>query len=286
MRLSTATSGSSSHARGTPCNASYAAYRLRFIPACAGNTSSAKALASRRSVHPRMRGEHLPRMDRAASRAGSSPHARGTRADQPEGLRAVRFIPACAGNTSGHRRAGLSGTVHPRMRGEHPLTRCVIDFIIGSSPHARGTLLNGCHASGDQRFIPACAGNTCHPQRSQPDPPVHPRMRGEHMDEDYASDQMAGSSPHARGTRVGFVRPAVDDGFIPACAGNTRSSGPRPPVGPVHPRMRGEHDIVRAHVNSANGSSPHARGTLWQLIELSFESRFIPACAGNTCSNR
>ena len=70
--------GSSPHVRGTPLAANRQAGSIRFIPACAGNARWRHSLASRPSVHPRMRGERRP----------------GTPYAHPP----IRFIPACAGN--------------------------------------------------------------------------------------------------------------------------------------------------------------------------------------------
>ena len=74
--------------------------RLRFIPTCAGNTRNTAQSRIASTVHPRMRGEHNRRNRRVPSARGSSPHARGTRADPDRLLARHRFIPACAGNTS------------------------------------------------------------------------------------------------------------------------------------------------------------------------------------------
>ena len=114
----------------------------RFIPACAGNTTAGSelhtpisgssphargthsrtlsAVAGCNAVHPRMRGEHTVRDCARGRRAGSSPHARGTRRQGVRLTLHVRFIPACAGNTS--------------AAGAEPVA------WTGSSPHARGTL--------------------------------------------------------------------------------------------------------------------------------------------------
>ena len=51
-------------------------------------------------------------------------------------------------------------TVHPRLCGEHEYEVKEGQSISGSSPPVRGTLLRGLLGSHDDRFIPACAGNT------------------------------------------------------------------------------------------------------------------------------
>src|SRR6516162_3600908 len=46
--------------------------------------------------------------------------------------------------------------------------------------------------------------------------------------------------------------------------------------------MRGEHAWAGNLTMSNAGSSPHARGTLCRSLEEVRDTRFIPACAGNT----
>ena len=131
--------GSSPHARGTHGWTGSRKRSLRFIPACAGNASVQAAIVGKVAVHPRMRGERLTEEDIEQATAGSSPHARGTRAHPAlEGI-GVRFIPACAGNASGISGPASTEPVHPRMRGERYARRIRSWPFGGSSPHARGT---------------------------------------------------------------------------------------------------------------------------------------------------
>ncbi|MCP1683093.1 hypothetical protein J2T29_002409 [Kerstersia gyiorum] len=111
--------GSSPHARGTHPIGAVLVGQPRFIPACAGNTQTWSGRGSSAPVHPRMRGEHNAAQVAMPQQGGSSPHARGTRADRREGRSKRRFIPACAGNTQTWSGRGSSAPVHPRMRGEH-----------------------------------------------------------------------------------------------------------------------------------------------------------------------
>ena len=112
-------------------------------------------------VHPRMRGERKRRM-------------RILR-------RAVRFIPACAGNAFPQERLVISNTVHPRMRGERTVAVALWFDLSGSSPHARGTRRYCCSCECIARFIPACAGNASHTDQEEAREAVHPRMRGERL---------------------------------------------------------------------------------------------------------
>ena len=112
--------GSSPHGRGTLGSTISDETGERFIPARAGNTPSAAAAGSYRSVHPRTGGEHMFQPGMSLLDYGSSPHGRGTPC-RPSGPPVrERFIPARAGNTTWSSTRGCSRTVHPRTGGEHP----------------------------------------------------------------------------------------------------------------------------------------------------------------------
>ena len=76
--------GSSPPARGTPMKGFCAGYLPRFIPACAGNTSTSWSVSSPSPVHPRLRGEHTKESIETAEAVGSSPPARGTPSAHPD----------------------------------------------------------------------------------------------------------------------------------------------------------------------------------------------------------
>ncbi len=238
--------GSSPRARGTRAWRTCARRRRRFIPACAGNTSAPTTAPSRRAVHPRVRGEHIAARMATPVFPGSSPRARGTRVAHAIPAGAHRFIPACAGNTRRGRKASGSGSVHPRVRGEHPSTCTGIASADGSSPRARGTLPDLVLVETCDRFIPACAGNTSRRRSARRSATVHPRVRGEHWLAERPPMTRVGSSPRARGTRRAQTHAQVIMRFIPACAGNTRGSCRGTRTRAVHPRVRGEHRPKKA----------------------------------------
>ena len=172
--------GSSPLARGTPRVAPLELEQQRFIPARAGNTSTAGGPSRSRPVHPRSRGEHGLRRISSHGRAGSSPLARGTLEVVRVPVAGGRFIPARAGNTSRWSRRRGRPPVHPRSRGEHIHYDTVSLHNTGSSPLARGTRRSGCSSTAHSRFIPARAGNTRTCDGVRPTRSVHPRSRGEH----------------------------------------------------------------------------------------------------------
>ena len=152
----------------------------------------------------------------------------------------------------------------------------------GSSPPVRGTPGQYRSSARHQRFIPACAGNTCRGTASKCPWSVHPRLCGEHLGRVHQYRQKPGSSPPVRGTREIAEAVRLMDRFIPACAGNTIVVLGASVMGSVHPSLCGEH-FGRAYLNDAAvGSSPPVRGTPRHTHNPTAIPRFIPACAGNT----
>ena len=274
--------GSSPRARGTLHQLLAVLAGGRFIPASAGNTGGFSGGRPGAAVHPRERGEHSSVVVGAPTRCGSSPRARGTRPRSPAYRPRRRFIPASAGNTRKRAPAPRGPAVHPRERGEHAPSSSTRSSSAGSSPRARGTHSNTAHQSNQLRFIPASAGNTRACRRCTPRPAVHPRERGEHSPAAHRLRTTSGSSPRARGTRARDALHPAGDRFIPASAGNTRCRRPAGPLGPVHPRERGEHAVEETQWHRVTGSSPRARGTRDGLHKFLADPRFIPASAGNT----
>ena len=168
------------------------------------------------------------------------------------------------------------------MRGEHIPYQIGYRLEVGSSPHARGTLEAGAAHGWNLGIIPACAGNTSAIHGRANGARDHPRMRGEHIGEIFQFRSRRGSSPHARGTRIGNAINEPRNGIIPACAGNTRHLTVFCKLTWDHPRMRGEHPLRRTLSRIVAGSSPHARGTLELVSSVGCSPGIIPACAGNT----
>ena len=274
--------GSSPRLRGTLFRGAWARGSARFIPASAGNTIVSCASDSRRSVHPRVCGEHMPSNSAQAAASGSSPRLRGTLLKADVVKLSWRFIPASAGNTFHYLRPPFSCSVHPRVCGEHFWQMGLQRSTPGSSPRLRGTLLSRYSIIYAPRFIPASAGNTSSYVKIWVPVAVHPRVCGEHpMGVNYTFSNI-GSSPRLRGTlgrKIGFIGIVR---FIPASAGNTLIGATAPTRHPVHPRVCGEHVAGFPASNIKSGSSPRLRGTLRTAMLWPRRTRFIPASAGNT----
>ena len=191
-----------------------------------------------------MRGEHDEASTVEFVLPGSSPHARGTPGSDGVELGHLGIIPACAGNTDWGRACRRGVRDHPRMRGEHGRRIRDSSYAMGSSPHARGTHVEGDVGDGIAGIIPACAGNTKLQALPVAQVRDHPRMRGEHAAMPLHCDEMTGSSPHARGTLRQTRHLTDQGGIIPACAGNTRRARDICRGRWDHPRMRGEHCIA------------------------------------------
>ena len=197
------------------------AWRQRFIPACAGNTSRRGQAVLTRTVHPRVCGEHVNSTISKSASSGSSPRVRGTRGRPASIGEGRRFIPACAGNTFRMMEAARRMAVHPRVCGEHQIDASVSRQFYGSSPRVRGTRKQAFAPKTLGRFIPACAGNTPTSSMRSKRQPVHPRVCGEHIIESVINILHDGSSPRVRGTHQEPDMLRQQMRFIPACAGNT-----------------------------------------------------------------
>ena len=194
---------------------------MRFIPAGAGNSSSAFLCAVSKSVYPRWRGELSTIYPPLLNGTGLSPLARGTLPLVSCRPRKNRFIPAGAGNSNSYTDKSSKQTVYPRWRGELGAVFTVHCANLGLSPLARGThILIGIHELRP-RFIPAGAGNSFSSSSIAVVLTVYPRWRGELLIRSSYSAPLAGLSPLARGTLMFKCVCTLSKRFIPAGAGNS-----------------------------------------------------------------
>ena len=170
--------GSSPHARGLHREAHWPAELPGIIPARAGFTHRAHHHNGDGPDHPRTRGVYTLGNPPDAPGGGSSPHARGLRADGVFVVDPVRIIPARAGFTG----LGVFGVSevgdHPRTRGVYPEAPTALLEEGGSSPHARGLLVSKPLIEVSERIIPARAGFTMVARWRLWASGDHPRTRG------------------------------------------------------------------------------------------------------------
>ena len=197
---------------------------------------------------------------------GSSPHTRGARIAHRQETQRYRIIPAYAGSTEPRPTARGGDEDHPRIRGEHAALASQAHSIAGSSPHTRGAQTHTSAPTRHTRIIPAYAGSTPRRRLQSRMRADHPRIRGEHNMSSPIGGLMGGSSPHTRGARSVVVGGAGGGRIIPAYAGSTNLSNPRPTITPDHPRIRGEHPGHHVHQDDPD--------------------RIIPAYAGSTSALR
>ena len=191
--------GSSPLARGPPTSIAPLIPSQRLIPARAGTTYPSSGRRATPGAHPRSRGDHGGN-GWYGGQWGSSPLARGPRADRlpRAGLRGL--IPARAGTTYPVAEEDRAYGAHPRSRGDHtpasnagtndvgssPLARgprrhsAVPSSSQGSSPLARGPLLKSGKTSQYAGLIPARAGTTLPKMPGFTSSWAHPRSRGDH----------------------------------------------------------------------------------------------------------
>ena len=154
-----ASAGSSPRVRGTLLVGASRLETSRFIPACAGNSALHYQRSLKSAVHPRVCGELSFGICKPNALTGSSPRVRGTQRQPVAAGARVRFIPACAGNSTTVARPCAAIAVHPRVCGE-----------LLAQDRRQPTRL---------RFIPACAGNSPPPCSAPAPKTVHPRVCGE-----------------------------------------------------------------------------------------------------------
>ena len=230
--------------------------------------------------HPRSRGVYNSASNPSARARGSSPLARGLPSEWDRLTETFRIIPARAGFTSGRWPGTPASRDHPRSRGVYGEELEERFGIKGSSPLARGLLLQGPEGVRSRRIIPARSGFTPRPESGSSGASDHPRSRGVYAQDHGQRRRQLGSSPLARGLR----RPRAARGgprrIIPARAGFTRELVRLGGAAGDHPRSRGVYVTGGLVVALNRGSSPLARGLLIQTPRLGYFDADHPRSRG------
>ena len=245
---------------------------------------SARQLPGGPSDHPRLRGEHKDEFSTLAADRGPPPPARGARRAVLALPAEVGTTPACAGSTwTGPATRPVTGD-HPRLRGEHLLSKRRVREFSGPPPPARGAQAHLLGEAGVGGTTPACAGSTTVRFVRVAISRDHPRLRGEHHASTMARNQSKGPPPPARGARDHVGGVGDDPGTTPACAGSTWSGAAISSPPRDHPRLRGEHYRRNRTGPDAAGPPPPARGARSTAAPPSLAGGTTPACAGSTSS--
>ena len=158
--------------------------------------------------------------------------------------------------------------------------------LLGSSPLARGLRFAGELFRCVHGIIPARAGFTDDGHNPGPADWDHPRSRGVYSGRSTYVSQHAGSSPLARGLRLGAAEADRPRGIIPARAGFTNAASATTPDRRDHPRSRGVYLTPSIRAAVIIGSSPLARGLPLANYGQELCPGIIPARAGFTISMR
>ena len=196
------TGGSSPLARGLRITLGEERFIRGIIPARAGFTAPLYRVRPLQWDHPRSRGVYFLEPENHRPLLGSSPLARGLPGHGARGPRITRIIPARAGFTTGETCELSELMDHPRSRGVYT---CMATL------HFAFTWI-----------IPARAGFTYCPRKPWCPYRDHPRSRGVYDLRSVIRKARIGSSPLARGLRVGIACLLVGGRIIPARAGFTR----------------------------------------------------------------
>ena len=223
---------------------------------------------------------------RHGNESGLSPRVRGNPRPVPGGRRAVRSIPACAGEPPWCSSTPRSPTVYPRVCGGTSGEPPCPSTAPGLSPRVRGNPAGLRFLAGVARSIPACAGEP----RSRPSGPgnrrVYPRVCGGTCWMTPLTAAKAGLSPRVRGN----LRPRSDTyalrRSIPACAGEPSSRAARHGTSGVYPRVCGGTSYDSSHTTWHQGLSPRVRGNRRRPASGARPQGSIPACAGEPRGQR
>ena len=208
-------------------------------PLARGLLEGTRWLTRQAADHPRSRGVYPARWVAMFLISGSSPLARGLLVAVHRELSRIGIIPARAGFTHPLPRRSGRFRDHPRSRGVYSHVRHLSCVRLGSSPLARGLPCRSPIANHCVGIIPARAGFTGGAWVRGAAPADHPRSRGVYHRPPRLIAGRAGSSPLARGLRVGTPRERGRRGIIPARAGFTSRGFVMSEWGGDHPRSRG-----------------------------------------------
>ena len=211
---------------------------------------------------------------------GLSPRGRGNRFQQGAEELISGSIPAWAGEPGPGTPGPFLLSVYPRVGGGTVVALFNSAQAVGLSPRGRGNRGHVAVLHGQQRSIPAWAGEP--PPGSAPPIrfPVYPRVGG--GTRQYRLPQLEGHglSPRGRGNPNPTVPAAYTEGSIPAWAGEPDARLASWETLRVYPRVGGGTPIQPYRQPTRRGLSPRGRGNRGVQRGRLSGCRSIPAWAG------
>ena len=258
--------GPSPRVRGSHDSAEYYTDGRGSIPACAGEPGPSRSRPVPRAVHPRVCGGASFACTVDGCTRGPSPRVRGSLHRVGRALAVCRSIPACAGEPETGRKKRKKKKVHPRVCGgaRRPRPRPINDQ--GPSPRVRGSQQTRTLQKAARGSIPACAGEPTQVCRLLCFAKVHPRVCGGANNFLICSITSRGPSPRVRGSQRSIFSPFVQDGSIPACAGEPLPHDQIHPAFEVHPRVCGGARRCLLSYRRRSGPSPRVRGSRMGVV--------------------
>ena len=151
---------------------------------------------------------------------GLSPRVRGNLVGARRAVKALRSIPACAGEPRWAKPVNCGPKVYPRVCGGTDDRHAKTIDLNGLSPRVRGNPAVRARDAAREGSIPACAGEPIRTRSLQNLYEVYPRVcGGTRITRRRIRPRRAGLSPRVRGNRAGIRRGRCRPGSIPACAG-------------------------------------------------------------------
>ncbi len=234
--------------------------KRRSIPACAGEALHRAGRAPRGGVHPRVCGGSFIVDIYVRNGNGPSPRVRGKRRGRALARARPGSIPACAGEAFESSRSSTRFRVHPRVCGGSVVNREDRPRPGGPSPRVRGKHDRSKNPGAPIRSIPACAGEAGTSHGGTAPGGVHPRVCGGSFILTQQAWEAIGPSPRVRGKHRIPLSTPLDDGSIPACAGEAARVFGQSWSHAVHPRVCGGSRGRFCLALRSMGPSPRVRG--------------------------
>ncbi len=191
---------------------------------------------------------------------GLSPRVRGNRRPHRASINQRRSIPACAGEPYQSQAPAQWSRVYPRVCGGTTWGCARRRDGQGLSPRVRGNPPDETTRISTMGSIPACAGEPVTSFPASSVCRVYPRVCGGTRSTLLSATNRIGLSPRVRGNRATGTQYYVDDGSIPACAGEPAVDIRLDADGKVYPRVCGGTPQYPVMAEPDRGLSPRVRG--------------------------